>query len=272
MTAGWQAVTRGLLKAGAAAFDRVRPPASGLVILEYHRVGRQSERELDLDAGLFRDQMSWLGHDRSALSLDDGLATLSTPDGPRATVVTFDDGTADFMDHALPALVSNQIPATYYVATQFIDEQRSFPYGGTPLSWAALAEAVGTGLVTVASHTHSHAVLDKVDGPAAADELKRSAQLIEDNLGTPANHFAYPKGVFGGETIEQLVMGQYASAALVNGCSNPYGASNRYRLNRSPIQQADGMRYFECKVRGGLRAEGSLRNSVNRLRYREAAH
>ena len=54
------------------------------------------------------------------------LATPSLPADPGAVVVTFDDGTGDFVDEAVPVLDRFGVPATLYVATRFVDEQRSF--------------------------------------------------------------------------------------------------------------------------------------------------
>lgn len=259
------------VKAGAAAFDRIRPPEPGLVVLEYHRVGGGAAQELDLDRGLFREQMAWLQAAGCALTLDEGLTALGTRDDTWRVVVTFDDGTADFVEHALPEIVAYRIPVTYYIATRFIDEGRPFPYGGAPLSWSGLSEAVATGFVTVGSHTHSHLVMDKATSAEAEEELRRSAGLIEERLTVPARHFAYPKGVYGGPRTEDLIRSRFASAALVNGRANAYGRSDPYRLNRTPVQQSDGMAYFERKVRGGLRAEGAVRNLVDRVRYRKAS-
>ncbi len=113
----------------------------------------------------FREQLEYLGA-RGVASLDDGVAavrrsTEPIDDRPRLAV-TFDDGTADFVESALPLLVEFGVPATLYIATQWVDEGRSFWDDGTVLSWAALREAASTGLVTFGSHTHTHALLDRL--------------------------------------------------------------------------------------------------------------
>lgn len=257
------------IKAAASMYDVARPPQAGVVILAYHRVGGVTELELDLDATVFRDQMAFIASEIGAQSLDNAVSELSQPASTQSSgvVVTFDDGTVDFMQHALPALVDHAIPATYYIATEFIEDQRSFPDAGCPLTWSALEEALSTGLITVGSHTHSHAVLDKLSVGEAAAEIDRSCGLIEDRLGVPARHFAYPKGVFGGSEIETLIVDRFESASLANCVVNPFGA-DPHRLERSPIQRSDGMRYFSKKVRGGLRLEGAVRGVVNAKRYR----
>ncbi len=69
----------------------------------------------------------------------------------------------------MPALVERGLPATFYVATDFVEGQRSFPDDGRPVSWAGLADMVSTGLATIGSHTHTHRVmagLDSSTGPA----------------------------------------------------------------------------------------------------------
>lgn len=255
------------VKGLAIGYDAVRPPDTGVVALAYHRVGGGSELAVDLDPGLFAAQMEYLASSCDVWSIDHALDELEKPSGSPAVVVTFDDGTADFVDHALPALVANNVPATYYIATEFIDKQTYFPNDGKPMTWAAVAEAASTGLVTFGSHTHTHAVMDKLSLEQVDEELRISCEMIEDRIGGPVEHFAYPKGVFGGAEAEPTIARYVRSAALAEGAANPYGKTNPLRLDRSPIQTADGMRFFEAKVRGGLRLEGLLRARLNGRRY-----
>src|SRR5262245_32596442 len=164
---------RDAVKVTAAGLDVLRPPPAGLVVLIYHRVGRRSSSEVDLSRTAFAEQMAHLAESGSVVTLDEGLAALAEPDADRRPMVavTFDDGTADFADEALPVLVDHRVPVTIYVATRFVDEGLSFPHDGPPLSWTALRDAHTTGLVDVGSHTHSHALLDRLPPDELPDEL-----------------------------------------------------------------------------------------------------
>jgi Polysaccharide deacetylase len=260
------------VKATAATADRVRRPPRGVVFLIYHRVGGGTASTVDLPAGLFDEQMAWLASRRAAVSIDDALVSLGRAEAPARdpVVVTFDDGTADLVEVALPILSTHQVPAVFYLATDFIEHSKPFPPNAMPLSWAAVRDAVSTGLVTVGSHTDTHALLDRIDPAAAAAELDRSCALIEDRAGVTALDFAYPKAVAGSPGVEDLVRRRFRSAALGGSRPNRYGASDPHRLARSAIQRSDGMRYFERKATGGMALEDRLRRTVNRLRYASA--
>jgi peptidoglycan/xylan/chitin deacetylase (PgdA/CDA1 family) len=261
---------RTALKVTSAAVDVVRRPGAGLVVLIYHRVGRHTAIEVDLPVSAFAEQMSFLASHTRVVTLSDGLARLAAPDsGPDESMVavTFDDGTADFADHAVPVLVEHRIPVTLYVATDFIERGLPFPDEGVPSSWAALRDAVGTGFVDVGSHTHTHALLDRLPTADVAGELDRSIQLIGERVGVRAEHFAYPKAVMGSEPADAAVRARFASAAVAGTHLNRYGATDPYRLARSPIQISDGMRWFRRKVAGGLGFEDALRQVLNRRRY-----
>ena len=121
-------------------------------------------------------------------------AATDRPSDHGPVVVTFDDGTADLVDVALPILCRHRVPAVFYLATDFIEHGRPFPNDGVPLSWAAAREAVSTGLVTIGSHTDTHALLDRVDPAVAAAELDRSRQLIEDRVGVTPHRLRLPEG------------------------------------------------------------------------------
>src|SRR5262245_6407133 len=94
------------VKASAAAMDVVRRPAPGIVVLIYHRVGAASGLEVDLPTAQFEEQMAALAATGKVVRLEDALGLLATPNRHDAketrVVVTFDDGTADFADNALP--------------------------------------------------------------------------------------------------------------------------------------------------------------------------
>jgi peptidoglycan/xylan/chitin deacetylase (PgdA/CDA1 family) len=260
------------VKATAALADRVRPPRRGVVFLIYHRVGGGTTSSVDLPAGLFEEQIAWLAESGRAVTIDAGLAALAQAEPPAQdpVVVTFDDGTADLVDVALPILCEHRVPAVFYLTTDFIEHGRPFPPAAPPLSWAAVRDAIATGLVTVGSHTDTHALLDRIDPTAAAGELDRSRQLLAERVGVEAVDFAYPKAVAGSPAVDALVRQRFRSAAL-GGCRpNPYGTTDPHRLARSAVQRGDGMRYFQRKAAGGMALEDGLRRSVNRWRYSSA--
>ncbi len=279
--AGASALLRRTVKVASAGADRLRPHIAGVVILIYHRVGGGSGLEIDLDPGLFDDQMAAVAASNRVLSLGAALERLDSPVASEgdvsSVVVTFDDGTADFADVALPILERHGVCATLYAATGFIEDGVDFPDGGRPVSWSALRDACATGLVDVGSHTHRHVLLDRISPAVAAEELDCSAELIEERLGRPALDFAYPKAIAGTPETARRVRDRFRSAALAGTRVNPYADSKSsrrtdpHRLARSPIQVSDGMHFFERKLAGGMALEDSFRRAVNRARYARAS-
>jgi peptidoglycan/xylan/chitin deacetylase (PgdA/CDA1 family) len=269
--------TRTIVKQVLARGDLVLKPAQGVTVLIYHRVGGESGSEVDLDVDAFRAQLEHLRDHHTVVSLDAAAEHLRAPGAEAAAintdssvVVTFDDGTDDFCDHVVPALVEYEIPATLYVATHFIDRGEPFPWGAPPASWRGLRDAADTGLVTIGSHTHTHALLDRADPDEIGDELDRSIELIGEHIGTPPAHFAYPKALPGSQAAEAEVRRRFTTAALARSRVNQPGHTDLHRLWRTPIQRSDGHDFFVAKAAGGLRLEGELRNLVAKIKYRGA--
>jgi peptidoglycan/xylan/chitin deacetylase (PgdA/CDA1 family) len=259
------------VKIAAATMDRFRAPSPGLVVLLYHRVGRRSSSEVDLDTAVFDEQMAFLADSTEVVRLERALEELAAPPvGARlrpAVVVTFDDGTDDFVDVVLPILEHHRIPVTLYLATAYVDEGVAFPDGGRPASWSGLTDACATGLVDIGSHTHRHRLLDRLPSVELADELDRSIELVGDRLGRAAPDFAYPKAVFGSRDADAAVRRRFRSAALAGTRANVAGRTDVYRLARSPVQVADAMTFFRRKVSGGMGLEDTMRRAANRVRY-----
>lgn len=267
---------RQVVKAGAAAADMFAGSGEGVVFLIYHSVGGPRPGQVNVDPSVFDEQMAWLAERCAPVSIDEALVALRRSgqqdmgvSGPRV-VVTFDDGTADFVDEALPILERYRIPVTIYLATGWLDDGRSFWDDGTVLSWSAMRDAMSTGLVTPGSHTHSHVLLDRTDPRKVADELDRSIASIAENLGIAPEHFAYPKALEPSTMAAEAVAARFRSAALAGSRANPYGATDPLRLARTPIQVADGLVWFRRKAVGGLRLEDVARSRLGALRYAKA--
>lgn len=258
------------LKVAAAGADLLRRVPSGVVVLIYHRVGGLTRSAVDLQTDLFEQQVEELAAAGRIVSIDDAVELLdgiTAVDGPPKVVLTFDDGTADWVEGVLPVLERHRAPATFYVATDFVEQGRSFPNDGRPISWSGLAGLVASGLATIGSHTHTHALLDRANGRDTARELDLSVGLLSDRLGVACDHFAYPKALPGAPAAEAEVRARFRTAALAGSRVNRFGGTDLHRLARTPIQVSDGMRWFRRKADGGLRLEDIARAAIDRRRY-----
>jgi peptidoglycan/xylan/chitin deacetylase (PgdA/CDA1 family) len=98
-----------------------------LSILIYHRVIREPDPLLPdiVCAADFESQMSLLDRWFRVLPLREAVERLRSGSLPaRAACVTFDDGYADNAEIALPILKKRGVPATFFVAADFIDGGR----------------------------------------------------------------------------------------------------------------------------------------------------
>ena len=110
-----------------SAFARVLP-WSGVLALNYHRVGDGSSSVFDrglwssaVDA--FADQVRFCKLHFDVISPRDLPVVLARRRG-RYILITFDDGYRDNYEMAFPILRSERAPATFFVATGFIDAPR----------------------------------------------------------------------------------------------------------------------------------------------------
>jgi len=83
--------------------------------------------------------------------------------------------------------------------------------GLKPLTWAMLAE-MQRGGITVGSHTRTHALLTRESPSRMLEETVGARQALEERLGVPIDHFAYPDGAFNTETVEAVARAGYRFA------------------------------------------------------------
>jgi peptidoglycan/xylan/chitin deacetylase (PgdA/CDA1 family) len=92
----------------------------------------------------------------------------------------------------LPGAAARRFASELAAALGTSDEPEPVP---EPLSWAMLAEMAAAD-VTIGAHTVTHPVLTAESERAVLEEITRSRELLEQGLGLPVRHFAYPDGRF----------------------------------------------------------------------------
>lgn len=111
-------------------FGMLSPEGTGrLSILIFHRVHARPDPlfPTEPDAQRFDRICSWLSRWFHVMPLDRAVEALKEGHLPsRAACITFDDGYADNHDVALPILQRHGLPATFFIATGYLDGGRMF--------------------------------------------------------------------------------------------------------------------------------------------------
>jgi len=183
-------------------------------ILVYHRISNYLFKNvLFVRPQVFREQMEYLRQNNYhvisyAQFYDAFINDTKLPDKP--VVLTFDDGNKDLFNNAYPILHEYNYPAMFFVYTKSIDH-----LGGT-MNWGMLREMLQNGM-EIGSHTVNHSKLTQLKLERVHYELLESKKVLENNLFTTVNHFAYPYGLFNTSTEQAVSAAGYLSAAAVTG-------------------------------------------------------
>ena len=199
-------------------------------ILFYHRVADERPNGWTMPTATFAEQIAWLRERFDIVSLAEAQARVAAGFNSQPAVsITFDDGYADNMRFAVPLLVEQQIPFTYFVSTDHVIGGQSFPHdvkAGQPLSpntLDELRELVAAG-VEIGAHTRSHIDLGG-DLPAVqlVDEIATCKRELEFVLGARVGYFAFPYGQHKNLSREAF---RIAYEAGYEGVCSAYGGYN----------------------------------------------
>src|SRR5690606_20818418 len=82
------------------------------------------------------------------------------------------------------------------------------------LNWEMIREMAAND-VTIGSHTKSHALLVNENRETVLEEILGSRSILEQQLGRPIDHFAYPDGRFDITAVEGVAKAGFRSAYTI---------------------------------------------------------
>jgi peptidoglycan/xylan/chitin deacetylase (PgdA/CDA1 family) len=182
-----------------------------------------------------------------ALGLD-GAASLPL----RPLVMTFDDGTSDFWEHAKPVLDAHDYTATLFVVTGHVGGHSTWDRDlGEPdrplMCWDQIRELHGAGF-EIGSHTHTHRSLNDLSDDEVREELNRSRRRLQDELGRPPRFVAYPRGLYTERHKHLARETGYSGACAVILRWGDLWRSDRYELKRMTVKGVESMLRFRLRL------------------------
>ncbi len=153
----------------------------------------------------FARQMDYLKNFGDFISLDQAIFLLDEgkPIDGRYFCITFDDGIKCCYDGAVPILVERDIPAAFFIVTDYTalspDDRVRHPlhkgscYAFEYLTWPECCEMIEAGM-TIGSHTCSHVRLIDLEADDVRSQMQESKRAIEEKIGMECKHFACPWG------------------------------------------------------------------------------
>jgi peptidoglycan/xylan/chitin deacetylase (PgdA/CDA1 family) len=215
-------------------------------ILMYHYISVPPEDadiyriDLSVSPDNFRQQMAFLAENGyTPIDLYDlSLATLNLielPDKP--VVITLDDGYLDNYENAFPILQEFGFTATFFVITDYVDQNH--PAYAT---WPMLKEMAAAGM-RIESHSRNHPDLSGRERDFLIWQLRGSQETLAHHLGYTPRYFCYPAGRYDENTIAILNELGYWGAVTTQG-GRWHGFDDRFEWSRMRMRYATTLAEF----------------------------
>jgi peptidoglycan/xylan/chitin deacetylase (PgdA/CDA1 family) len=194
-------------------------------ILMYHSVDDDSAAAC-VRPHRFEEQLSYLsrsGYEAVDLDAVYDYLTQGASISSKPIVITFDDGYRDNLENAYPILKKYGMCATIYLVTGHLGSSNRWNASdGIPqrplMNWDEICSSANDLLLSFQAHTFSHPKLTRISANQVREELGNSKQMIEERLGKPCRHLAYPYGDY-----DSVVRDTAEEVGFRTACSTRWG-------------------------------------------------
>ncbi len=201
-----------------------------VIILLWHRIADDRANEWTASNRMFARQVWWLKAHFELISLEEAQQRIRRGANYRPCAsITFDDGYADNCRQAIPLLVNEGIPCTYFVTVRNVLDGEPFAHDvalGKPFAPNTLEElhAMAAAGIEVGVHSYTHADLGRInDHRRLHREVVAAGEELQQALGRPVRYFAFPFGQHANLSGEAFKLADGAGYEAI--CSS-YGGLN----------------------------------------------
>lgn len=219
-------------------------------ILMYHYVSEPPEdadkyrKDLSVTPQDFEQQMAFLAENgyKSVDLYDLSLAITAKKELPeKPVVITLDDGYLDNYENAFPILQNQGMAATFFIVTDFIDEERE-----GYLEWEMVKEMADAGM-RIEPHSKTHPDLSGAEHEFVVYETLGSQEAIAAHIGYTPRYFCYPGGRYDEDTITILEELDYWGA-LTTADGSWHGFEDRFEWSRIRMRNTTTLAEFADMV------------------------
>ena len=215
------------------AWNRRRWAANGrlpAIVLYWHRIADDRATPWTTSTALFTRQIQWLQKRFPLVSLEEAQRRIRRGDNRQTCVsITFDDGYVDNLQEAIPLLVKQRIPCTYFVTARNVLEGEPFScdlklgHRFAPNSPEQLVAMAAAG-IEIGAHAFTHADLGAItDLLVLHHEVVAAKEELQKTLGRPIRYFAFPYGLHANLNSAAFALAEKAGYA---GVCSAYGGFN----------------------------------------------
>ena len=221
-------------------------------ILMYHSVGLNTKFST-VTPTEFEKQIQYLLNKKyKIIRLADVVESITQGQSlDKCVALTFDDGYLDFYSCVFPLLKKYKIPASVFVATDYIGKEMRTKQGHVfqIISESQIKEMISSGYVDVMPHTKTHPKLSNITHKDGVDEIIESQSVLTRISGRICNIFAYPFGNYTPEIVSYLEDSPKWIAAVTVKKGYISSDSPLFLLPRNSIDSEVGMMQFRCLIR-----------------------
>lgn len=256
------------------AWRNSRAQAHGLapvMILFYHRIADDRANDWTCRFSTLVRQIRWLKKHCDLVSLEEAQARLRRRCNARPAVsLTFDDGYADNYRRALPFLIEERVPCTYFVCTRHVVAGIPFPHDvarGRPLPPNTLDELrqLAAAGIEIGAHTRTHCDLGAaLDETALRDEVVAARNELAVALGREIRYFAFPYGQYANLNDRVFAIAREAGYAAVCSAYGGYNFPGDDAFHLQRIHADDDMLRFKNWLTVDPRKEAVRRYTLRR--------
>lgn len=250
----------------------------GIPVLNYHAIddtdAHLSSANVSVSLRAFTEQVQWL-HKQGYTSVTRQELRDVVLNGKKIhdkkVLFTFDDGYYSLYKYGMEILSEHGFTATLFLSTSFVgkpydQDDFSFVKHDRQLTWDEIKALAKNGW-SIQSHGYMHKRLNSLDKETLIKEVTLSKSIIEQNLGTAVDEFAFPYGIYTNQVLTELKNAGYQLGYSVHsGKLMPH--ARKYRLPRIEINNRDTMDSYITKVTTGyISPENERRSKLRDIIY-----